>query len=75
MLYYQKVAAATGDMRKALGVCRYITSVFDEQWYSLQTIAPLLELVNVGHSIVFGIKGIPNLVDSITNKFRKFSIC
>jgi hypothetical protein len=30
MFFYQKVAAASGDMRKALGVCRYGTPVSGE---------------------------------------------
>ncbi|KAF8663091.1 hypothetical protein HU200_055686 [Digitaria exilis] len=29
MLFYQKVAAATGDMRKALGVCRSAVEVLE----------------------------------------------
>jgi hypothetical protein len=33
MFFYQKVAAASGDMRKALGVCRYVSPV---QSYSLR---------------------------------------
>jgi len=27
MFFYQKIAAASGDMRKALGVCRYGTVI------------------------------------------------